>query len=164
MPSTISFDPSFLLSLDFGDIDFSRFEVDASFDVKRVFTQEIDHVLVMPNRSDTWNYPESRWTIVNGRITEMTLRWDEPFITVDGIVLDDSAQFVQDWNRTFENQLRFENGEQIWRTDAPIVLATDVRQVLDDYWCQVTYFNPGIESHRNSPAYFAPGSFDSPQD
>lgn len=49
MPSSILFDPSFLLSLDFTDIDFSVCEADPDVSVDRVSVNGVDYVLVMPN-------------------------------------------------------------------------------------------------------------------
>lgn len=163
MPSTISFDPSFLLSLDFTDIDFSVCKADPDVSVDRVSVNGVDYVLVMPNHVVHGGYPESRWTIVDGVVTEMTVHWDSPFTDIDGISVSDQDTFVAEWNQKFGGGLVSCCDGQIWNQDKTVVLVPGLYGRITGGFHELTYFNPDSDSHKRTPAYFAPGPFNAPQ-
>lgn len=71
MPDAIVFDPSFRLVVDFSDCDFSPWEADPDYEVGRMSALGVEYVLVTPNKERPGLYPESRWRIVDGVVTEM---------------------------------------------------------------------------------------------
>ncbi|AKK06930.1 hypothetical protein CMUST_13180 [Corynebacterium mustelae] len=162
MPSTILFDPSFLLSLDFADIDFSVCKADPDFSVDRVSVNGVDYVLVMPNDVVNGGYPESRWTIVDGVVTEMTVHWDSPFTDIDGISVSDRDKFVAEWNQKCGGGLVSCGDGQIWNQDKTISVVPGVYSRSRGDLRSLTYFNPDRQSHKQTPTYFVLGQFDSP--
>ena len=161
--SSVVFDPSFRLLVDFSDCDFSRFEADPDYEVGRMSALGVEYVLVQQDEWRKGGYPESRWRIVDSVVVEMSISWDTAFSEVDGIEINDPMQFVSEWNARFGNQLCVKLGNQIWNKNNTIALVKGMWSSRKDQWRLLTYFNPDLESHRCESSFFQLGAFDAPQ-
>lgn len=163
MPDVVAFDPSFRLLVDFSDCDFSLLEADPDYVVGRMSALGVEYVLVQQDEERLGGYPESRWRIVDGVVTEMSISWDTAFSEVDGIKVDAAKEFVSEWNAAFGEQLCVKQGNQIWDKNNTIALVKGMWSSRKDQWRLLTYFNPDLESHRCESSFFCLGAFDAPQ-
>lgn len=163
MPDIVAFDPSFRLVVDFSDCDFSSWEADPDYVVGRMSALGVEYVLVQQDKERLGGYPESRWRIVDGVVTEMSISWDTAFSEIDGVEIDDASRFVTEWNAKFGDQLCVKQGNQIWKRDNTVALVKGMWSNRTDQWRLLTYFNPDLESHRRQSSFFRLGAFDAPQ-
>ncbi len=158
------FFPTFHADISLFDTGVSRFENDPYFYTARMEWAGVEYVLVMEEHDKIPEFfPELRFTIVDGVVSEISLRWETYFSAIDGIALTDADEFVAAWNDAFDGELHVGGENQLWNADYSVVVTNSGPTSTAPFWDTVTWFNPALPSPKRSVEYFLPGRFDDPR-
>ncbi|AKK06932.1 hypothetical protein CMUST_13190 [Corynebacterium mustelae] len=158
------FFPTFHADISLFDAGVSRFEDDPYFYTARMEWAGVEYVLVMQKDTPISGfYPQLRFIIVDGVVSEISLRWQTYFSAIDGVALTDADEFVDAWNDIFDGELHVEGGNQIWNADYSVVVTNSGPTSTAPFWDTVTWFNLAVPSQKRSVEYFLPGRFDDPR-
>lgn len=142
-------------------IQLGQFENNPRFRCDRMEWAGVEYVLVMQKDTPISGfYPQLRFIIVDGVVSEILLRWQTYFSAIDGVALIDADEFVDAWNDAFDGELHVGGENQLWNADYSVVVMNSGPTSTAPFWDTVTWFNPAVPSPKRSVEYFLPGKFD----